>query len=356
MDRDGNTVLDINLLLDWYSENKRDLPWRSSNNPYFIWISEIMLQQTRVDTVIPYYNKFIKSFPTVYHLSEASIDDVLFHWKGLGYYSRAQNLKKGAHIVVQEFNGRLPENAKLLKKIPGIGEYTAGAILSIAYEKDHVAVDGNVERIISRLYALEEDISLTTTKRKIVIWVKTLTIEGRARETNQAWMDLGSLICTPKSPSCRSCPFMNSCKAYVLNKQTYFPIKGKKSKIKKFIRAIFIIQKRNKYLLMQRTQKGLYSGLWEFPGVEFKKDYSSEDKVLEYISSAYHISPNDIEFISEGKHVFSHMHWHMKFYHCIVQDEFAKKDNFSDWYTKEDLEHLAIPSAYKMAMKWIKSR
>jgi A/G-specific adenine glycosylase len=214
-------------LLGWYDIVKRKLPWRINRDPYRVWVSEIMLQQTRVDTVIPYYERFMKRFPTVQALAEAPEDDVLKHWEGLGYYSRARNLQTGAREVVDRYNGIVPDDAAAVASLKGVGPYTAGAIMSIAFNRPEPAVDGNVMRVLSRFWLLEDDIAKPAARVKIERLARSIIPEGRAGDFNQALMELGALVCTPKSPGCLTCPVMEHCAGRLAGREVELPIKTK---------------------------------------------------------------------------------------------------------------------------------
>lgn len=250
----------------WYDRHQRDLPWRHSADPYRIWVSEIMLQQTQVDTVIPYFKRFIKKYPQVDRLARAPLDDVLKLWENLGYYSRARHLHAAAKKIVQDFNSCLPDTYEGLLSLPGIGPYTAGAILSIAFDKPIPAVDGNVIRVISRLFCLNKPLPVVTLKKKIQEIVIELLPQTRPGHFNQAFMDLGAGICVPMKPDCRKCPLNGICKARKRNIQDKISIKSKRANIPHKDFTAGIIRKNDCVLLVKRPPKGLLGGLWKFPG------------------------------------------------------------------------------------------
>ena len=256
----------VESLLDWYQENARELPWRSEQSPYRTWISEIMLQQTQVDTVIPYFSRWMARFPDVESLANADIQEVLSFWEGLGYYSRARNLHKAARMVMREMDGELPQTAKELQVLPGIGPYTASAIASIAFGKDVAAVDGNIRRVLSRLF----DVSVPARSREGEKIIRNLAEEhltsGKAGFYNQALMDLGATICTPQDPACEMCPVSEHCVAFMLGIQDQRPFKLPRKKIPHNIVTAAVIQRDGHVLLAQRHNDRLLGGLWEFPG------------------------------------------------------------------------------------------
>jgi A/G-specific adenine glycosylase len=252
-------------LLQWFKENARDLPWRKTSDPYAIWISEIMLQQTQVPTVIPYYQRFLKTFPTVRHLAKTDLSKILKIWEGLGYYTRARNLHKASQVISNHFEGRIPDNLKDLLHLPGIGRYTAGAILSIAYNKEAPIVDGNVKRVLSRIFAVSGDPKQKETEALLWNISESLIPKGHASAFNQGLMDLGSMICTPREPQCPECPLRNLCKARASGNPEKYPSKVIRKAVPRIEAVAAIIRKDGKVLLKQRPPKGLLGGLWEFP-------------------------------------------------------------------------------------------
>jgi A/G-specific adenine glycosylase len=252
-------------LLRWFKKNQRGLPWRRTKDPYAVWISEIMLQQTQVATVIPYYEKFLKAFPTVRHLAKADLSEVLKVWEGLGYYSRARNLHRTSRIILNHFSGVIPDNRKDLLNLPGVGRYTAGAILSIAYNKEAPILDGNVKRVLSRLFAISGNPVKGETEGLLWQLSELLIPKGKASLFNQALMDLGAMTCTPKDPECLKCPLCGVCKGYASGKPERFPSKAVKKGIPHIEAVAAVIRKNGKVLIQQRPSKGLLGGLWEFP-------------------------------------------------------------------------------------------
>lgn len=255
------------LLLDWFDKNKRDLPWRKTRDPYRIWISEVMLQQTQVGTVIPYYKRWLKSFPRVQALARAPLSRILKLWEGLGYYSRARNLHKTAKIVTKNWGGRFPSSKETLQRLPGIGRYTAGAIASIVFGKPEPILDGNVKRVLSRILALKEP--LDKARGEKILWEasKRLVEAGmpRAGDLNQSLMELGSLICLPENPNCSYCPVKKVCEAHRLGLEEEFPIKSKKERTRELKALALILWKGSRVLLQKQPLQGRWGGLWTFP-------------------------------------------------------------------------------------------
>ncbi|MCX7708376.1 MAG: A/G-specific adenine glycosylase [Clostridia bacterium] len=339
---------DIGLhLLHWYNENKRDLPWRKTKDPYKIWISEIMLQQTRVDTVIEYYLRFLKRFPDVFKLSEAREEDVLSAWKGLGYYTRARNLQKAADFIVKNHGGVFPSTFEDIRRLPGIGEYTAGAVLSIAFNQEYPAVDGNVLRVISRIEGLEEDIGKEKVKKGIGEIVLKMMPEGNASDFNQSLMELGALICIPVNPICRECPVNGFCIANLTERQNELPFKIKKEKNTEPIEYwVAVIQDKHHILMEFRSRESLLGRMWGFPMIE-KNETEEFEKQFE---EKYGLKLKKKSVIGTTKHVFTHQVWKM----IVVRCELEEKHSFASelrWISEEEQKELPIPTAFQRVFK-----
>lgn len=322
-------------LLNYYSSFARDLPWRKTKDPYCIWVSEIMLQQTQVKTVIPYYERFIQKFPTVKALSVANEDELLKLWEGLGYYSRVLNMHKAAKMVVNDFNGIMPHSSKALLTLPGIGLYTAGAIASIAYEERISAVDGNVHRVLSRYFGL------SLTKEALVPLMDDILPFSRIGDFNQAIMEIGALICLPNStPQCLSCPLKEHCVAFNLNLIDTLPLKPKKLKRTKELFTMFMITDDYYFYLQKRPSKGLLANLWEFPLLEGHlsiEEVSKHLNTLDYFNFEIHPLPNTT-------HTFTHKDWDIIAYqikiknpHLIPGLTLVSKDELKNDYTLSSL-------------------
>ena len=254
------------LLLDWYAHNARQLPWRGSSDPYAIWVSEIMLQQTRVETVIPYFERWMARFPSIRALADANLHEVLMAWEGLGYYSRARNLHQAAQILIKEHNGLLPRDVLALMRLPGIGRYTAGAIASIAFGLDEPVLDGNVRRVMARVCNVSDPLRSAEGERKLWRYAAEHLPSGQSGAYNQALMDLGATICTPKLPDCIHCPLREICQAFALGLQEKLPVIASKALIPHYTVTAAVIRKAGLILITQRPLRGLLGGLWEFPG------------------------------------------------------------------------------------------
>ncbi len=337
----------IPLLLEWYEKNKRPLPWRNDPTPYHVWISEIMLQQTRIEAVIPYYERFLKELPDIKSLSEAPDDKLMKLWEGLGYYSRARNLKKAALAVMENHNGELPKTAKELRSLAGIGDYTAGAIASICFGEPEPAVDGNVLRVMMRYLGKEDDISLQSTKKMLSENLRAVYPTGEdAKKLTPAIMELGESVCIPNGEAkCESCPLSALCVANQKNLKDTLPVKSAKKPRKQEEKTVFLLSFRGTYAIHKRPDKGLLAKLWEFPNVNGKL---SEADALSFLQS---LSPIAIRPTVDAVHIFTHIEWHMTGYaaECTApSDEFVWKS------AEEILSDYAIPSAFRAYVDYMK--
>jgi len=307
----------VKPMLVWYNENARDLPWRRTKDPYLIWVSEIMLQQTRVEAVLGYYERFTSALPTVTDLALCPEDRLLKLWEGLGYYSRARNMQKAARIVCESYAGQMPASAAALMKLPGIGEYTAGAISSIAFGQAEPAVDGNVLRVIARLEAISDNIMNESVKKKIREELRGLydANDGTFGLLNQAFMDLGAGVCLAGSaPKCDICPISSYCRCFELGLQSELPVRVKKQKRRIEKRTVLLIRRDETYAIRKRPDSGLLSGLYEFPNET--GDLSSDDALAK--AESLGLMPLRIKKLSAAKHIFSHVEWHMTGYEILV--------------------------------------
>jgi A/G-specific adenine glycosylase len=303
-------------LLQWFRKQGRDLPWRRTRNPYRIWISEIMLQQTQVDTVIPYYQRFLKAFPTVEVLAKADLSRVLKIWEGLGYYSRARHLHQAAKRIVGQFNGKIPHRLNDLLSLPGIGRYTAGAILSIAHNKEAPILDGNVKRVLSRVYAVSTPLRDLNTENFLWTLSESLIPKGHAGSFNEALMDLGATVCTPKKPSCPLCPLRNLCRAKAIGNPERYPTRIKRRKIPHVNGVSAVIVRNGKVLLHQRPPKGFSGGLWEFPNWRVQGEKSRSRRLLKGIKEERNLSVAVKDRIGIFEQTYSHFKLTLHVYHC----------------------------------------
>ena len=344
-------------LIGWYNQDHRDLPWRRTRDPYRIWVSEIMLQQTRVEAVIGYYRRFMEDFPDVESLAEAPLDRVLKDWEGLGYYSRARNLHKAARQIVDM--GGFHETYEEIRSLSGIGDYTAGAVWSIAYNRPAAAVDGNVLRVISRLYAYGEDILEPTARRQITGWVTEHIPSGTSYEEGpcaytQALMELGAMVCVPKNPRCEKCPLKGDCRALAEGVVKTLPIRKKQKAQKMISRYIALIERkqpgsgRRETLMHRRDEKGLLGGLWEYPGV----DASSPEEMRQAFSKEWGLEIRPVGFLFETEHVFTHRHWKMQVYEALPEKEPPDSDRWC-WADVDRQAEMMIPTAFRKIQEYL---
>ena len=307
------------ILSQWYAINKRDLPWRSTVNPYYIWLSEIILQQTRVDQGLPYYLKFIDAFPAVEDLANADEDLVLKLWQGLGYYSRARNLQFSAKLILSEFGGNFPDNHADILKLKGVGPYTAAAISSFSFGLPFAVLDGNVIRVLSRVFGIQTPFDTTAGKKQFQKLAQELLDKKNPAEYNQAIMEFGALQCVPKSPKCNDCPIVNDCIAFNTNTVSLLPVKSKKLKVKSRYLHFLVVNKNNEVLIGKRNS-GIWQGLYEFPFLEFDENLNEKSVLKSPLwINFFKDSVNQISSISEVYiHKLSHQKIHAKFWEIDV--------------------------------------
>jgi A/G-specific adenine glycosylase len=344
-------------LLYWYQKERRDLPWRRSRDPYHIWVSEIMLQQTQVDTVIPYFNRFVDRFPSLQMLAEAPEDEVLKYWEGLGYYSRARNLQSAVREVVNQYGGQVPRQKKEVSSLKGIGPYTAGAILSIAYNQPEPAVDGNVMRVLSRYFCLEDDIARPSTRVQMEGLAQELIPIGTAADFNQALMELGALICKPKSPSCQSCPVMKLCLGRIEGREKELPVKTKAKPPKPVYRLAALVEGTGKHagkvLVRQRPHTGLLARMWELPHVEVpdRAGWDSLSAGRQWLESALAedgLRVRATQHIGDAQHTFTHLIWNIKVLAAVAADEERITERVPyKWVGPDDFENYAWPNVFR---------
>jgi A/G-specific adenine glycosylase len=314
------------VLVEWYAQAGRSLPWRKTRSPYAIWVSEIMLQQTRVDTVIPYYERWMERFPDVRSLAEASVDEVLRLWEGLGYYQRAHHLHQAASLL-QEQEGDFPDQIEELRALPGIGAYTANAIAAIAFNQPVIALDGNLRRVLARLLCYEEDPRTPKADQKFSGWALHRMPPAKAAEFNQALMDLGSLICLPRNPNCKMCPIQPYCEGYKAGRQDELPIKKTKKKIPHHILAAGVVRRKGEVLLARRPKDGLLGGLWEFPNGRCLQSESVDACLQRSLGEGMGIELQ----IQEPVGTFSHAYSHFKVtVHAVECRAFGRSSLFQD--------------------------
>ena len=331
----------VEPLLNWFDQNKRELPWRRDKEPYQVWISEIMLQQTRIEAVMSYYARFLEALPDVESLSKVDDDALMKLWEGLGYYSRARNLKKAAVVITEKYGGEFPQAFIELKKLPGIGEYTAGAIASICFDEKVPAVDGNVLRVIARVQGSRDNVLLPQTKKSVTEQLGKI-MPQRSGAFNEALMELGELVCLPNgAPLCEDCPLKEHCTAYKKGLTEQIPVRVKKMKRGRAEKSVFMITDPDgRVAIEKRPDTGLLSGMYQLPNVE---GFHTDDELQEILRQ-WKSAPIDIVFAKEAKHVFTHIDWYMKAYHVTVTEH---HDRFI-WVTEDELKNsYPLPTAFQ---------
>lgn len=329
------------ILLHWYDEHKRTLTFRGTRDPYRIWISEIMLQQTRTETVGAYYERFLQRFPDVFELANASEQEVLKSWEGLGYYSRARNLHRAAQMLVEKYRGVFPKTIEELQTLPGIGSYTAAAVASIAFDIPVPAMDGNLTRVFSRIYGVREDVGIPSVKRKLFQLACQAMPLKRCGDFNQALMDLGAGICISGTPTCESCPLCAYCNAFEEGDADLLPMRSVAKPPKIIEMAVLIVFHKGKIWMVQRKE-ALLHGLWVFPLFE---EFHSIDDVIEYYRASKK-AVSSVRYLGEARHIFTHRVWNMRIYSCVVpSSEIAD----GKWVSIDEMEQLPIPTAMRVA-------
>ncbi len=335
-------------LLLWYDQNKRDLPWRrDAHDPYRVWISEILLQQTQVATVMPYYARFLARFPTVRALAAASLDDVLKTWEGAGYYARARHLHRAAQEIVARFDGKVPPTVDELLTLPGIGRYTAGAIASIAFNRDAPVLDGNVTRVLCRYLNIADDPKSAGTQKELWALAEELLPRGRAGKFNQALMDLGATVCTPRRPLCSACPLNRSCAARRLGIQAQLPAKHQKKTLPHHQVAVGLIWKRGRILIAKRFAKDLLGGLWEFPGGHQEKRESLKQCVRREVREELETEVHVEDEFAVVEHAYSHFRITLHAFNCQWVRGRPRAIGCAEykWVSPRELSRYAFPSA-----------
>ncbi len=332
-------------LLAWYQKHSRHLPWRDVVDPYRVWVSEIMLQQTRVDTVIPYYQRWMERFPTLTHLARANEQEVLQAWEGLGYYSRGRNLHRAARLVMEKYGGKLPCQREQLQKLPGIGRYTAAAIASIAFGQDAPALDGNVRRVLARLFDVRLPVRSAEGEERLRQLAAEHLPAGRAGDYNQALMDLGATICTPRAPACERCPLAALCQARALNLQEERPLTVKRPPVPHLIASAAVLRRHDgRVLITQRPAKGLLGGLWEFPGSKLEAGETPAASLQREINEELGVQIEVNQAIGVYRHAYTHFRVTLHAYECILIDGEPQAIHASDlrWVKLQALNHYPM--------------
>ncbi len=341
----------VPFLLDWFDYNARILAWRENPKPYYVWVSEIMLQQTRVEAVKAYFDRFITTLPDIQALADCEEEKLLKLWEGLGYYNRVRNLQKAAIQVTREYGGELPSDYEELLRLPGIGSYTAGAIASIAYQRAVPVVDGNVLRVTKRIAGSFDDITKDKVKKELWQELYQIIPKDRPGDFNQALMELGAMVCIPNGkPFCEKCPVMHLCKAFYEDKISQIPVKPLKKERRRENRTILLLEYQNRFAIHKREEKGLLAGLWELPQLENKLE---QTEVLGHLKELGMYSDHIIS-MGEAKHIFSHVEWDMIGYHINIKEtsDCIRENSSYVWADREEInEKYSIPNAFSAYLK-----
>ena len=342
--------------LQWFAEHRRSVPWREEPSPYRVWVSEIMLQQTRTDTVLPYFRRWMRRFPTLGSLAGADLGEVLKMWEGLGYYSRARNLHATARFVSAQLGGELPDDPEALRRLPGIGRYTANAIASIAFGKDVPVVDGNVSRVLSRLFAIESDITAAATQERLWALATELLPRGKAATFNQALMEFGSRVCTPRRPACPRCTIRRWCAAYAAGSPEAYPRK-KRRVVPRVAATLGVIWQGDRVLVQRRPPQGFLGGLWEFPGGKRRGGETLRAclrrELQEEVGYRGAIGPK----VMTIEHGYSMFHVTLHAYECVLEGSVLRpKAAEWRWATLEDLRDLPFPAANRRLLETLERR
>jgi len=339
-------------LLSWYRRNARDLPWRRTCDPYRIWLAESMLQQTRVETALPYYQRFVERFPTVRALAEARLDDVLRLWAGLGYYARARNLHKAAQIIAREYGGKFPRTSEELQKLPGVGRYTAGAIASMAFAERVAVVDGNVKRVLARLFAIEASIEAARTARQLWTLAEWLVARRAPGAFNQALMEFGARVCLPKKPGCPTCPLRKLCSAAAQSIQQRLPKRRSKKPALRVTAVAAAIRRNGRYLIVRRPAKGLLGGLWKLPSVDVQDGRLPYDSLRKHLKEMIGRDVTIDESLGTVRHAFSHRRLELHVYRCHLRGAQAARSARDDirWVLPRQFGDYAFASVDRKAL------
>ncbi|MCC6144845.1 MAG: A/G-specific adenine glycosylase [Candidatus Hydrogenedentes bacterium] len=340
-------------LLRWYAREARDLPWRRTRDPYCVWMSEIIMQQTRVDQGLPYYERFIAAFPTMHDLAAAPVDQVMKLWEGLGYYTRARNLHRAAQLVVEKYNGQLPRDPEVLQMLPGIGRYTANAIASICFDANVPVLDGNVKRVLSRVFDVTQSIDIPRTEERLWILAKSMVTMSTPGDSNQALMELGARVCTPKKPDCANCPLEQYCEACAKGVQDQRPVRTPKKAVPHKEIVVAAIERDGKYLLGKRPPEGLLGGLWEFPGGKVEPGESHADALVRECREELEIEVKVGGLVASVNHAYTHFKVTLNVYRCHIASGRPRPKQHTElaWAAPEDFDHFAFPTANHKFLK-----
>lgn len=357
MNGPGKAPPDVRRLLAWYARHHRHLPWRSTSDPYAIWVSEVMLQQTQVHTVIPFYHRFLQRFPDIHSLATADLQTVLKCWEGLGYYARARNLHRAAGRVCEQFHGRLPDRWRDMCSLPGVGDYIAAAVLSMAYGQPYAVVDGNVKRVLARLFAMAAPVNQprsTTAFRKIA---QNLLDHRRPGVFNQAVIELGALVCRPRRPECTICPLTADCRSFPHDVDRY-PVRIKRAPVPEYRVAIGVVEKGGRLLITRRARDGLLGGLWEFPGGKLKAGESAESACRREIKEETGLTVHIEQHLAQVRHAYTHFKIMADVFFCRHRSGRVRLNaaEAHRWVAAGQLDSYPFPGANRKFMDRVKAR
>jgi A/G-specific adenine glycosylase len=336
-----------NLLIQWYRRHHRQLPWRETDDPYRIWVSEVMLQQTQIKTVIPYYQNFLRDFPDVKALANGNLQKVLKAWEGLGYYARARNMHRAAKVILEQHAGKFPDSWDTLRELPGVGDYIAAAVLSIAFNQPYAVVDGNVKRVLSRFYEISDPVNKSSSYKTFKKAADGLLDHRFPGIFNQALMELGATVCKPKNPDCNHCPVRSRCRANQTGRVIQFPKRITTPKTPLFNIAVGVVYKNNHMLITRRKPEGLLGGLWEFPGGKIGKHETPEQACAREIKEEVNLSVAVTGHIAQVKHAYTHFKILMEVFSCRYVSGEVKLKGPVDfrWITLREIDQYPFPKA-----------
>jgi A/G-specific adenine glycosylase len=345
-------------LLAWYEKNRRKLPWRATRDPYRIWVSEVMLQQTQVKTALPYYRRFLRQFPTLRKLAGADLDEVLKRWEGLGYYARARNLHRAAGMLVACCAGRIPGRWEDFRALPGVGDYIAAAVLSIAFDRPYAVVDGNVKRVLARLLAMAAPANQTASHKIFQARAVRLLDRSRPGDFNQALMELGALVCTPASPNCAVCPLVRRCAAHRGGTVARYPRRVASRPVPEVRIAVGVVFKNGRVLITRRPAQGLLGGLWEFPGGKLREGEAPPAACVREIKEEVNLDVAIEEPLAQVRHAYSHFRIHMHVFCCRIMAGRVRLNGPADhrWIRIADIDRFAFPKANHKFIPLLKQR
>ena len=355
----GHRAAFHDALAGWFERVRRPMPWRETRDPYRIWISEIMLQQTRVDQAWPYYERFTAAFPTVDALAAADLDDVLRRWEGLGYYSRARNLHRAARLVVDEFDGNVPDTESEIRRLPGVGPYTAAAVLSIAYGRPLAVLDGNVMRVLTRVFAISDAITSSRTRRRLQALANDLLDPAEPARFNEAMMELGATVCTPSNPACPSCPLQQTCAAHAAGEPERYPISKKKKPVPHYDIAVgLIFDDDGRLLIAKRPEDAMLGGLWEFPGGKVEAGEAIPDACRRELAEELGVEVEVGVPLARVDHAYSHFKITLHAFDCRIVSGEPEHHAAQPlrWVAVEDLGDFAFPRANRRIIEGLIER